>query len=95
MISLRTSDELAERLAAEAEAKGLSRNDLILAYIDHGLKTYGLKTLELSTSELQCLDQLAAIRGVTRLELMARFLRQRLKREFVARRQGVVVELPS
>jgi hypothetical protein len=83
VISLRTSDELAEKLATKAEAEGLSRNDLIVRYCEHGLRTEGLGTLLLSVSQIACLDQLAARAGMTRMALIQRYLSERLRREFV------------
>lgn len=54
--------------------------------------TSGLPVPQLSTSELACLDQLAARAGVGRVELMARFLRERLRREFIEDRQRLMAE---
>jgi hypothetical protein len=46
-----------------------------------------LPILQLSTSQLACLDQLAERAGVERVELMSRYLGERVRREFIEDRQ--------
>ena len=46
-----------------------------------------LPVLQLSTSQLACLDQLAERAGVERVELMSRYLGERVRREFIEDRQ--------
>ena len=93
MISLRCSDELAERLTEKATADGVSRNDLIVRLIESGLQAEGLDALMLSVSQITCLDQLAERRGVSRIELMRRWLSERLRREFVDDRNSKLQDL--
>jgi predicted transcriptional regulator len=82
-LHVRLDDELLERLDARAEQTNTSRNELIARLLDVGLKADGLDTVILSTSEIQCLDQLAARADTTRAALSSRYLRERLRREFV------------
>jgi predicted transcriptional regulator len=82
-LSVRAEDELIARLDAQAEQDGVSRSELVIRYLEHGLKTAGLDTVILSTSEIQCLDQLAERADTTRAALSSRYLRERLRREFV------------
>jgi hypothetical protein len=89
-LHVRLDDELLERLDAQAETEGVSRNELIARYLEHGLKTAGLQTVLLSTSEIQCLDQLAERADVTRAELSRRYLGERLRREFVNDRNSLL-----
>lgn len=86
--TLRFDEGLAERLGARAEERGCSRNELIVELCERGLETGHLDALLLSVSQLACLDQLAARAGVTRVELMRRYLGERLRREFVDARNA-------
>jgi hypothetical protein len=52
----------------------------------------GTPVLRLSTSELVCMDQLAERSGVSRVELMRRFLSERLRLEFVNERNGKLLK---
>jgi predicted DNA-binding ribbon-helix-helix protein len=91
--SFRLEDGLLARLSARAEAEKVSRNELIVRLLEHGLKTEGLETVLLSTSEIECLDLLAERQGKTRAQLSSRFLRERLRREFVDDRNSLMHKL--
>lgn len=92
-LSVRVEDELIARLDAQAEQEGVSRSELVVRYLEHGLRTAGLQTILLSTSEIQCLDQLAERAGTTRVDLSVRYLRERLRREFVDDRNSLLQDL--
>lgn len=88
--SFRLEDDLIARLGARSEDEGISRNELVARYLEHGLKTAGLDTVILSTSEIACLDQLAERAGTTRAALSSRYLRERLRREFTDERHRLL-----
>lgn len=91
--SVRLSRELLDQLSEKAEADGVSRSDLIARLIAVGLRADGLGTVVLSTSEIACLDQLAERAGTTRVDLSVRYLRERLRREFVDDRNSLLQDL--
>lgn len=84
-VSIKLETETIAALDALAEREGSSRQ----AVIDRGIAlaldgaTSGTKVLRLSESQIACLDQLAGRRGVDRLELMRRYISERLSREFI------------
>ena len=93
--SVRLSDELLANLEAKAEAEGCTRNELIAKLIDFGLENFGTQRLELSVSQIACMDQLAERKGVTRIELMRRWLSERLRREFTDDRNAKLQDVSS
>jgi hypothetical protein len=87
-------EALAERLTARAESEGCSRNDLIVRMVELGLNVpEGQEPLLLTVSQLRCLDQLAERAGVSRIELMRRYLSERLRREFTDDRNSKLQDL--
>jgi DNA-binding phage protein len=88
--TIRMTDVLQARLDEKAESEGVSRNDLIVRYLERGLETDGTDVLKLSVSQIACMDQLAERAGVTRIELMRRWLSERLSREFVDNRNRLL-----
>lgn len=91
--SVRLPRELLDQLSAKAEEDGVSRSDLIARLVAVGLRADGLDTVILSTSEITCLDQLAERAGTTRVDLSVRYLRERLRREFVDDRNSLLQDV--
>lgn len=83
-VGLSFETDTLEKLDAMAEAQDVTRQALINTGIEMVLKG-GAKSelLMLSVSQIACMDQLAARAGVSRVELMHRWLTQRLNREYV------------
>lgn len=88
--SVRLPQDLLDQLTAKAEADGVSRGELIARLIAVGFRADGLDTVILSTSEIACLDQLAERADTTRVDLSVRYIRERLRREFVADRNRLL-----
>lgn len=89
--SIRFDDPTLARLDARAEADGVSRQQLVISLVTQALDAppvpAGLEVLLLSTSQIASLDQTAARMGLTRIEAIQRFIKQRIEREFIEERQ--------
>lgn len=84
-VTLRLDDEL---LAKVDTQEGSSRQEKVLAALERGVSIPdGLEALMLSKAQITCLDQLADRAGLSRIELLARYVGERLNREFVEDRQ--------
>jgi predicted transcriptional regulator len=82
--------DVIDRLDQLAEQEGSSRQALVdrgIVLVLDGAKE-DTKTLRLSVSQIQCLDQLAERAGMSRIDLMSRYLGERLRREFVDARNA-------
>jgi predicted transcriptional regulator len=89
-IGLSFEPELIDRIDALAQEQDTTRQALVDRGLELVLNGAGSETkvLQLSVSELQCLDQLAERAGVSRIDLMRRYLSERLRREYADARNA-------
>jgi predicted transcriptional regulator len=89
-IGLSFEPELMDRIDALAQEQDTTRQALVDRGLELVLNGAGSETkvLQLSVSELQCLDQLAERAGVSRIDLMRRYLSERLRREYADARNA-------
>jgi hypothetical protein len=85
--SIRLPAALLERVDETADREGVKRTELLVELVEQGLNARGLSAVMLSTSEIASLDQTAGRLGLTRVQAIERFLRERINREFVEERQ--------
>jgi predicted transcriptional regulator len=96
VLTLRVSDELMAAIESEAKVREVSKTETAVKLISDRLgpevpeQVQGMEVLRLSTSQIACMDQLAERAEVTRIELMRRWLSERLNREFVDNRNRLL-----
>jgi hypothetical protein len=100
VLGLRIEDDLmaaierAAKVRSQAEGREVKKSEVAVEILEGRLgprvpkEIDGMPVLKLSVSEVACLDQLAGRAGVTRAELIGRYLAERLRREFIAVRNG-------
>lgn len=99
VLSLRLEDDLSAAVEAQARALNVSKSEAAISILKRHVgaeipgAVNGTPMLTLSVSELACLDQLAERANVTRIDLMRRYLSERLRREYVDARNAKLQDL--
>lgn len=98
VLGLRVEDDLmaaierAAKVRSKAEGREVKKSEVAVEILERHLgpripkEVEGTPVLKLSVSEVVCLDQLAERAGMTRAELLGRYIAERLRREFLAER---------
>ena len=93
-VGARFDDDTIAELDRRAKAAGVTRTEIVAALVRETLDSVpvppGLQVLELSTSQFASLGQTAERLGLTVMEAMQRFLKERIEREFIEERQRQV-----